>query len=162
MAAGRPLSPFAGAVLAGGASRRMGRDKAFIEIDGAPLVARVADALRAAGATRVIVIGGAADRVSALGLDVARDEYPGEGPLGGVITALHALRASDLVAVLATDLVAANPHSIRRVVGAAAGHDVAVPVAEGRRHFHHAVWQQQAETSLARAFASGERAIKRR
>ena len=40
---------FAGAVLCGGRSRRMGRDKALIEIGGVPLAMRVASAVRDAG-----------------------------------------------------------------------------------------------------------------
>ena len=48
-----PLSPpFSGAVLCGGGSRRMGRDKALIAVDGRPLAVRVADAVTAAGASR--------------------------------------------------------------------------------------------------------------
>ena len=46
---------FSGAVLTGGASRRMGRDKALVLVDGETLGERVVDALRRAGASDVSV-----------------------------------------------------------------------------------------------------------
>ena len=55
----RPM-PVAGAVLVGGASRRMGRPKALIEVDGSPMVVRVAAALSAGGCAPVRLIGGLA------------------------------------------------------------------------------------------------------
>jgi len=138
----------------------MGRDKALVEVGGEPLVRRVASALQQAGAARVFVVGGDGPAIEALGLEVVADRFPGEGPLGGVLTAMSATDAA-VVAVLATDLVAADPNAIRALVDALTGHDVAVPVSEGRRHFHHAVWQRSAERRLETAFAGGERAIKR-
>jgi molybdopterin-guanine dinucleotide biosynthesis protein A len=138
----------------------MGRDKAFVEIDGEPLVRRVASALQQAGAARVVVVGGNGPAIESLGLEVVADRFPGEGPLGGVLTALSVTDAM-VVAVLATDLVAADPIAIRTVLEALTGHDVAVPVSGGRRHFHHAVWQRSARGPLETAFAAGERAIKR-
>jgi molybdenum cofactor guanylyltransferase len=155
-----PPRRFVGAVLAGGSSSRMGRDKALIELAGEPLVLRVARALGAAGAERVFVVGGDLPRIRALGLDAVADRYPGEGPLGGVLTAMAESDAT-VLAVLATDLIAADPGAIRAVVHALAGHDVAVPVADGRRHFHHAVWHRSAHTTLEDVFRAGERAIKR-
>src|SRR5262245_1565825 len=81
---------FSGAVLTGGASRRMGRDKALVEVDGRPMAGRVAAALREAGAAEVQAIGGDAAGLGELGLDVVPDRFPGEGPLGGIVTALSA------------------------------------------------------------------------
>lgn len=84
-----------GFVLAGGRSRRMGRDKAWLDLKGRPMIdwtiqrlLRVAD--------RVTVIGGtrAADRLRALGAArVLEDCRPGEGPLMGVFTGLMAAEA---------------------------------------------------------------------
>ena len=46
-----------GVVLTGGASRRMGRTKALVEIDGVPMAARVAAALAGAGCESVVLLG---------------------------------------------------------------------------------------------------------
>ena len=87
----------------------------------------------------------------------------GEGPLGGVITALLARSGDEVVAVLACDLVHPDPRVIAAVVTAAAspGVDVAVPVFSGRPHFHHAVWSQSALPLIRGAFDAGERAPRR-
>ena len=139
----------------------MGRDKALIEVAGEPLVQRVARALVAAGAQRVVVVGGDRAAIEALGLDVVADRFPGEGPLGGVLTAM-AESDAPVLAVLGTDLVNPDPAAIRAVLAALTSHDVAVPVAGGRRHFHHAVWQRSAQVDRSRRRScGGERAIKR-
>lgn len=148
----------AGAVLAGGASRRMGRDKALIELDGRPLVARAVAALREARADPVVVVGGDAEAIRSLGLDHRSDDWPGEGPLGGIITALRALASTAPVAVLACDLTDASPIAVRAVAGALGGADVAVPVVEGHEEWLHAVWQPHALAPLEAAFGAGIRA----
>ena len=155
---------FAGAVLCGGASRRMGTDKALVELQGRALASRIADALTAAGASRVVAIGGNAPALRALGLDVVSDLHPGEGPLGGIITALGCFAAeTELVAVLACDLVSPDPTTIRTLVSYAASHpvDVTAPFVDDWRHLHHAVWRTSALDALTTAFAAGERAPRR-
>ena len=118
---------FDGAVLTGGASSRMGSDKAFVEIDGRPLVLRVAEALTSGGARSVVAVGGDLERLRALGLVAKPDRWPGEGPLGGIVTALEALDA-DVVFVAACDLVAVSAGAIREVLDAMTPDaDVVVP-----------------------------------
>ena len=53
----------------------MGTDKALLEVDGVALARRATDALNAAGATRVVAVGGDASSLTALGLDVLADEF---------------------------------------------------------------------------------------
>ena len=154
---------FAGAVLCGGASRRMGRDKALLSRRGRALGARVADALRVAGATDVVLVGGDVAALTPFGYRVVTDAWPGEGPLGGVLTALEALDAAAIVAVLACDLLEPDPVSIRAVIGAASrrGVDVAVPRVAGRLQFHHAAWRREVRPALRSSFDAGERAMHR-
>ena len=115
----RPLTtePFAGVVLTGGASTRMGTDKAFVEVDGQPLVLRVVEALRSAGADPVATIGGDLDRLRALGVDAYPDREAGLGPLGGIVTALEVLDA-EIVFVAACDLIALSGEAVREVLDA--------------------------------------------
>jgi molybdenum cofactor guanylyltransferase len=167
-AGGSPPTPpafaFAGAVLCGGASRRMGRDKALLPLGGRALAVRVADALAAAGAGRVVAVGGDLAGLRAAGLDAVPDEAPGAGPLTGVLTALANLGATgrDVVFVGSCDLVAPDRDAVRRTVAALAGApgaDAAVPVVGGRRQWLHAAWRGRARVPLAAAFAAGERSV---
>ncbi|MDD9368987.1 MAG: NTP transferase domain-containing protein [Acidimicrobiales bacterium] len=153
---------FAGAVLCGGASRRMGRDKAVIPVADRALAAWVADAIGAAGAGAVVAVGGDATALEAEGLAVVADAEPGAGPLGGILGALDHHRAAEIVFVGACDLVAPSSTAIAATVRTLAdtpAADVAVPVVGGRRQWMHAAWRRRAAPPLAAAFAAGERAV---
>lgn len=110
-----------GAVLAGGASRRMGRDKAMLEINGRPLithvVCRVSQAL-----PRVVVVGPTeALRAVLPGVEVLPDRVHGAGPLGGLATALAAADA-EWLAVVACDMPFVSPPLLRAMLATAARH----------------------------------------
>jgi molybdenum cofactor guanylyltransferase len=152
------VTAFAGAVLCGGASRRMGRDKALVSVDGRALALRVADALRAAGAEPVLGVGGDLAALAALGLAGVPDEEPGAGPLTGILTAL-AQGAASVTFVAACDLVAPSADAVIATVRALGDADVAVPLVDGRRQWMHAAWRAGAAAPLAAAFAAGERAV---
>ena len=73
-------------ILAGGASSRMGTDKALLAMDGMTLLERTARILQqVAGHVTVI---GPPERYANLGLPVIADRVQNCGPLGGVFTAL--------------------------------------------------------------------------
>lgn len=92
------------AVLAGGGSRRFGTDKALVRLcpDGPMLIERVVEAGRSI-ARDVFVVGH--QRYAALLTDVAvvPDAYPGEGPLGGIVSALRHTALARML-VLACDM----------------------------------------------------------
>jgi molybdopterin-guanine dinucleotide biosynthesis protein A len=88
-------------ILAGGASSRMGREKALLELDSEPLVVRMARTIIAAGMDATVI--GPPALYEPLGLAAIPDDEPGLGPLGGIATALgHS--TTDWNLVVAVDL----------------------------------------------------------
>lgn len=161
--AGMGGSAFTGVVLCGGTSRRMGRDKALLEVDGVPMAIRVASAIRAAGASEVFAVGGDATALADLGLDVRPDLWPGEGPLPATITALEAASES-LVLITSCDLLNPSARAMAATVHALARHPGAVgavPVADGHRQWTHAAWHVRVATALVAARERGIRSLQR-
>ena len=162
--AGRLTLTFSGAVLCGGSSRRMGRDKATLLVDGAPMAGRVAAALREAGAAEVFAVGGDAHALASIGLSVVADDEPGEGPFPATLTALrHA--SSDVVVVLSCDLLAPSAATISTLVERvqAAGPEElgAVPVVDGHEQWTHMVWRRAALGALEAARHRGVGSLRR-
>lgn len=150
-----------GFVLAGGASRRMGSDKAAIEVAGTAMIVRVADALRGAGTAPVTVVGGDRSLATLAGAALLADRWPEEGPLGGLVTAMRSC-AAPVAVVVACDLPALDPASVERLVRSLDEHpDASVAVgADGRRHWTCAAWRVAgALPALEAAFTAGERSI---
>lgn len=112
-------SAVSGAILAGGASRRMGRDKRWIEIDGVPLLRRVVDAVRPVVDDLHVVVATATDGEDIGELvddaSVEVDRRPGEGPLAGIETALDHAR-HELVLVVAADHPRLSPGVLRLLI----------------------------------------------
>jgi molybdopterin-guanine dinucleotide biosynthesis protein A len=146
-----------GAVLCGGASSRMGVDKAIVPVAGVAMARRVADALAAAGCSPISAIGGDPTELGRLGLDCVIDQYPGDGPLGGILTAL-ALQAP--AAVMACDLPGLRAETVRSLLDALGDHDGAIAFSD-RAEPLCAVWSDRALPVLRARFQAGERAMHR-
>lgn len=113
-------------VLTGGRSRRMGQDKAGIDLGGQTLLERVVEA--ALGAAEIVVVG--PPPPAGLGREVrwTREEPPGSGPAAAVVAAL-ALVGTPVLVVLATDLpfVAGLPAALAERAAATSA-DAVVPL----------------------------------
>lgn len=99
------MSDLGAIILCGGASRRMGRDKAVLDWGGARAVDRVAALARTVGAEALVTAG--AD----LGLPWVADDAAFAGPVGGVLAGARALGAARLL-VLAVDAPTALPEDL--------------------------------------------------
>jgi molybdopterin-guanine dinucleotide biosynthesis protein A len=73
--------------MAGGASFRFGQDKALVEVGGMPMIARMIELLQSV--TTQVKIVAVPSKYAAFGAEIVEDRWPGEGPLGGIITALE-------------------------------------------------------------------------
>lgn len=141
----------------------MGRDKALVDVDGTPMVLRVAAALREAGCEPVVAIGGDRAALEALGLVVVDDLFPGEGPLGAVITALAGTSA-DVVIVASCDLPRLTAPTVGALLAAmpgepgATGPEVALARTD-RPHPTCAAWRRSVLPALQQVFAAGERRL---
>lgn len=98
-----PNADFTVAILIGGDSSRMGVDKATFEVDGVAMANRVSQAATEAGAKEILLIGGTQAKAKKLVGVWKKDLYPGQGPLGGVITAVKS-SSHDAVVVLSCDM----------------------------------------------------------
>ncbi len=97
------MIPFAAVLLAGGRSRRMGRDKALLPLaDGRLLWQRQLEVLWELQPAELFISGPERAGFPAT-VPRLEDETPGLGPLTGIVTALKAMRSPRLV-VLAVDL----------------------------------------------------------
>lgn len=151
------MRALSGILLAGGRGRRMGRDKALLEIEGEPLALRALRVLEDA-CDDVVVASGDGRRLAALGRRQVADPMPGAGPLAGLVAGLEAAR-HDLAAVLAVDLVAADAGVLRALARAWEGEAAVVPVVDGRAQPLHAVWARAAAPALRRRLETGERSV---
>jgi molybdopterin-guanine dinucleotide biosynthesis protein A len=120
----RKVAEVTGVILVGGKSRRMGVDKAFLEIDGTPLFERVLRVFQDVF-VRTILIGDTAGPFSRYGLPVYPDIYSGSA-LGGLYTGLvHG--GTPHIFVSACDVPFPSSAVVRHLISLRNGFDAVVP-----------------------------------
>ncbi len=134
-----------GVVLAGGASRRMGQDKALLRLDGeATLLERTVAQLYETGLEEVAVVVSTPEHIRSLQAAMPKagavpflaDAEPGRGPLGGLHAALTAYPERDVLLV-ACDMPYLDTNALR-LLCAPDKADVVLPRLAGRDHPLHA------------------------
>ncbi len=147
-----------GMVLTGGSSRRMGADKATLEVAGVPLARRVADALASVASVAVEVGPGTT------GLPCVTEEPAGSGPLAAVAAGWAELvrRTGEKqpAIVLACDLPAVTPELLAWLAGRP-GDTSVVPVHEGMAQPLCARWSVADLERAGAQLAAGERSLRR-
>ena len=113
------------AILAGGLSRRMGREKAFLELGASTLIERVIAAAAPLTSDWMVIAPGS-DAFARLNLPILPDLRPHLGPLGGLHTALKRA-AHPLVLLLACDLPFLTTDFLRFMVDRLGRHQALVP-----------------------------------
>ncbi len=153
------MTSLVGAVLCGGSSRRMGTDKALLEIDGVPMAERVAASWRRQGATRWCSSVATGSRSANSAGRSVPDRFPGGGPVGGLITALHTAADAERTVVCACDLPDLTVEAVHSVVGSnPLVNDVRV-ADSGRLEPMLATWHRRALPHVEAQFAAGAAAL---
>jgi molybdopterin-guanine dinucleotide biosynthesis protein A len=143
------------ALLLGGASERMGADKARLEIDGE--AAAVVLARRLASLFEDVLLVGGAPPAEAPGRRVADAEGP-RSALRGLVTALESA-ASERVLVLATDLLGVTPDLLLALVAAPRADVVAPRSARGPEPLCALYAREPSLAEARRRLAAGELAL---
>ncbi|GJF10203.1 putative molybdenum cofactor guanylyltransferase [Mycolicibacterium cyprinidarum] len=158
--------PLAAVVLAGGASRRMGRDKATLVIDGpagpTTLVERVVSIVGARCAP-VYVIAAPGQALPELPAIIVRDEVRGVGPLLATGRGLRAAAESgaEHAFVCAVDMPELTTELIETLAGPAQrlAADVIVPW-DGRYHYLAGIYRTALFSTVAKLVNAGERSMR--
>ena len=146
-----------GFVVAGGRSRRMGRDKALLPWGEGTLLDHAVRRLRSVCA-EVHILCGSEDRYADRGLVVHRDTFAEAGPLAGVFAGLSTLPGPhDLALFLAVDLPLVPVALLRALREAAPGHDAAVPLGSAGPQPLCAAYRATCRAAIEARLAQGER-----
>ncbi|MGE2719739.1 molybdenum cofactor guanylyltransferase [Mycolicibacterium celeriflavum] len=154
--------PLAGIILAGGASRRMGRDKATLPYDGTTLVERMVSVLKPRCAP-LFVIAAPGQALPSLDAEILRDEIRGVGPLLATGRGLRAAAdaGAELAFVSAVDMPLLTPDLIDELAGPAVRlrADVVLPW-DGRDHYLAGIYRTALADRVAALVAAGERSMR--
>ena len=131
-------------VLAGGKSRRMGRNKVTVTIGGKSLLEKVIERLACFKSEIIVVTAKERTLPVPIGyprLKVVSDVYPGKGSLGGIYSGLVA-SATFHNLVVACDMPFLNLQFLKYLLDEAEGYDVVVPRYDGTFEPLHAVYSK--------------------
>lgn len=122
---------FSAVILCGGRSRRMGRDKALLPVNGEPLLMRQIRLVWSLKPTELFLSvraeAGAVPNVgTAENIQLLPDAHPECGPLGGIATALESI-STNHVLFLAVDMPRMSAKVLRSLLAACSPYSGAAP-----------------------------------
>lgn len=133
--------PFTVAIIAGGKSTRMGTDKAFVLLDGKPLIVHVLARMATLGAAETILITNRPNAYDSLRLPMFPDVIPDKGSLGGIYTALTVSQHA-YTQVIACDTPFVQPELLAYLLMLREGQEVIVPTVKGYPQGLHALYHK--------------------
>jgi molybdopterin-guanine dinucleotide biosynthesis protein A len=130
-----------GIVLAGGESRRMGTNKAFLALDGAPLIEHVLRVMRKVF-PRIILVTNTPAAYASYPVDVVTDALKTPGPLTGIYSGLLA-SSDEHNFVVACDMPFLNAGLLSYMAGVAKPYDIVAPCIGGLLEPLHAIYSKK-------------------
>ncbi len=143
------------AILGGGKSRRFGSDKALMTLDSHRVVDYITKTLRNLF-HQVFFITDHRDKFHDDGITNIVDEIPGQGPLGGIHSALG-VGEGDYCFITACDTPFVHPDIIRCLWEEIAGEDVIVPTHQGKTEPLMGFYSKRCRKNIETALSTGQR-----
>jgi molybdopterin-guanine dinucleotide biosynthesis protein A len=130
-----------GIILAGGKNLRMGKNKAFLEVNGERIIDRTKNLFLELFDEVLLVTNSFLDYLD-LNLQMVADLHPGKGALGGIYTGLfHASHTHAFVA--ACDMPFLNKDLIRHLIDLSPGYDIVIPKTQDGWQPLHAIYSRK-------------------
>jgi molybdenum cofactor guanylyltransferase len=149
---------FCAVLLAGGESRRMGRDKAILFFDREPLWQRQLRILRELEPQLIYLSARVAPPWSPAEMELLLDEVPSSGPISGIKAALRQMAQTHLV-VLAVDMPFIVSGDLLRLAALARPGVGVVPVSDGYAQAVAAIYPKEAEAEFQLAVKQGHSSL---
>lgn len=152
------MKTFSVVVLAGGASQRMGVNKALLPVSPQEtLVGRVVANLRAL-AEDMVLVSNSPELYSGLPVRHAADEYPGAGPLAGLHAGLRAVR-NRWAFVAACDMPLIDHRLVRYMALLTEGYDAVAPRVGQSIEPLHALYSRDCLPAIEARLQDGQRRV---
>jgi len=145
-------SDITGVILAGGKSRRMGVNKALLDIDGQPLIARIFDVV-AELFREVIIVTNTPDIYQFLGCRMVPDVYPGCGSIAGIHSGLLACH-TEKICVVPCDAPFVSPSLLEFLCDIDADYDAIIPRSGHGMEPLQAVYRRTCVAAFEKAIAT--------
>ena len=143
-----------GVILAGGKSHRMGRNKAFLSINGRTIIERTVAIFEELFPERILVTNAPTEYLH-LDLRIVTDLVPKKGALGGIYTGLF-YASSQHIFVVACDMPFLNKGVIDYMVSSVEEFDVVVPRAGDGLQPLHAIYSKRCGSKIEALMASDD------
>jgi molybdopterin-guanine dinucleotide biosynthesis protein A len=148
----------AGAILAGGQSRRMGQNKALLTLAGTTLLQRAIDRLRPQVTALILNVHDEATATGIRGVPVVPDaDGDRQGPLAGILASLRWAEAAGIarIATAAVDTPFFPKDLVEHLAAAAGDRTMAVASSGGRLHPVFGLWSSGLASELEREIGKG-------
>ena len=142
------------AIQAGGQSRRMGTDKARVQLAGKPLIEHVLGRVEGM-ADEILITSNHPESLAYLEIPLVRDAIPGVGALAGLYTALEAAHGNHVL-VLACDMPFVNRQLLEYMIGLAPEADIVVPLHASYFEPMHAIYNKSCLPAIESSLSNGE------
>ena len=143
-----------GIILSGGKSARMGENKAFIEIDGVPIIHRIYSLFKELF-QEIIIVTNQKELFSNINSEIYTDLLPNKGALGGLYTGLFFSNFSYSFCV-ACDMPFINKSLVKYLIKNIEDYNVIVPLTKDGLQPLHAIYSKNCLDAIKKTIENGK------